>query len=75
MGKFVVQERDRSTSGTAEYLVLNVEDRSRPVASFRERADAQAHADKLNAGPLDWDEQEQWQEDDDWGPDDDAGSA
>lgn len=75
MGKFVVTERDRNVSGTAEYLVVNVEDKRRPVASFATREEADAHAEKLNAGPLDWDEQEQWQDDDDWDDDDDADSA
>lgn len=74
MGKFVVQERDRNLTATPEYLVVNTEDKRRSVASFATREDAQAHADKLNEGPLDWDEQEQWQ-DDDWDDPDDAGSA
>lgn len=73
MAKFVVQERDRNTTGSPEYLVVNLEDKERPVATFGERAAAEAHAEKLNAGPLDWDEQEQWQ-DDGW-DDDDTGSA
>lgn len=68
MARFVVQERTR-TSGAPEYLVVDSEDRSRPVASFPDRPAAQAHAERLEAGPLDWDEQEQWQDewDDDWG--------
>lgn len=70
MGKFVVQERDRNVTGTPEYLVVNVEDKGRPVASFADRPAAEAHAEKLNAGPLDWDEQEEWQ-DDGWDDEDD----
>jgi hypothetical protein len=70
VAKFVVQERDRTTTGTPEYLVLNLEDRKRPVASFGTREEAETHAGKLNAGPLDWEEQEQWQDEDDWDDDD-----
>jgi hypothetical protein len=40
------------------------DDEYRSVASFADRESAQAHADRLNAGPLDWDEQEAWK--DDW---------
>lgn len=70
MEKFVVEERARIGRGDPEYLVVNLEDRRRPVASFDQREEAQVHAEKLNAGPLDWEEQEQWQDewdDDDWG--------
>lgn len=62
VSKFVVEERGRSGLARSEYLVVNVEDQRRPVASFDDRDAAEAHADKLNAGPLDWDEQEQWQD-------------
>ena len=70
MEKFVVQERGRTGSGTPEFLVVNLEDRSRPVASFAQRDAAEAHAEKLNAGPLDWDEQEQWK--DEWDEEDEG---
>lgn len=68
--RFVVRERARTGSAANEYLVVDTRDRSRPVASFASRDDAEAHADRLEAGPLDWDEQEQWKDDDDddgWG--------
>lgn len=73
--KFVVQQRDRNISGEAEYLVVNLEDKARPVANFATREEADAHAEKLNAGPLDWDEQEEWQDEDDWDDDQDGDSA
>lgn len=56
--------------GRAEFLVVDTEDRHRPVAEFAERRAAEEHAARLNRGPLDWDEQEAWQDDwddDDWG--------
>lgn len=70
MARFVVQQREK-VSGRPRYLVVDTEDRSRPVASFDDREAAQAHADRVNAGPFDWDEQEAWQ--DEW--DDDRGAA
>ncbi len=73
-GTFEVRAGD-DLRGRAEWLVVNTADRSRPVAEFADRADAEAHAERLNAGPLDWDEQEAWQDewdDDDWGWDDDG---
>jgi hypothetical protein len=69
VANFVVQERSRTGSAASEFLVVNPDDQHRPVASFPDRAAADAHAAKLNAGPLDWDEQEAWQdpdEDDGW---------
>ena len=67
--RFVVSERDPSSGAAATYLVLDSNDRSRPVASFASRAEAEAHAAKLEAGPLDWDEQAAWQDPwrDEWG--------
>ena len=62
MARFVVRERTKTLREVPEYLVIDTEDRERPVASFDARDAAQAHADKLNAGPLDWDEQEAWQD-------------
>lgn len=61
--KFHVVVQDRGGQHPV-YLVCNREDRDRPVAQFDDLAAAEAHADRLNAGPLDWDEQEAWQ--DDW---------
>lgn len=69
MAEFIVQERNRTGSGDTEYLVVNVDDQSRPVASFTDRAAAEAHVTKLSSGPLDWDDQEAWK--DDWKEDDD----
>jgi hypothetical protein len=70
VSKFVVQEREEPGTGRREFLVVNREDQWRPVASFDDRQEAQAHAERLNAGPLDWDEQEEaWK--DDWDRDDD----
>ncbi len=68
MARFVVQERTQTGTGTPEYLVVNLDDESRPVASFRDRAAAEAHVEKLSHGPLDWDEQEEWK--DDWDDED-----
>lgn len=62
MARFVTRQRDRVGTGATEHLVVDLEDRERPVASFPDRAAAEAHAERLNAGPLDWDEQEQWKD-------------
>lgn len=67
MTRFIVRDRVASGSADAEYVVADTQDRSRPVAEFADRGAAQAHADKLNAGPLDWDQQDAWNEDDHWG--------
>lgn len=67
MGRFQVRQREQIGSGEAEFVVEDTQDRNRPVAEFRDRESAQTHAEKLDAGPLDWDEQEAWQ--DDWDDD------
>ena len=67
--KFVVRDRSEDVRGRSRFLVVNTEDDDRPVAEFEQREAAEEHAEKLNQGPLDWDEQEQWQdewEDDEW---------
>lgn len=68
-GKFVVRRRSDDVRGSGDFLVVNVEDAGRPVAEFSDEDAARAHADKLNQGPLDLDEQEAWKDDwdDDWG--------
>lgn len=70
MGRFQVRQRTRTGSAEVEYVVEDTEDRQRPVAEFTDRGEAEAHAQKLNAGPLDWDEQEAWK--DEWDDEDDA---
>ena len=60
--RFIVSERDPATGAASVYLVLDSRDRHRPVARFASRADAEAHAARLEAGPLDWDEQAAWQD-------------
>jgi hypothetical protein len=70
VGRFQVRQRTRTGSDDVEYVVEDSEDRHRPVAEFADRGQADAHAEKLNAGPLDWDEQEAWQ--DEWDEEDDA---
>ncbi len=69
MAKFKVVETEHVGTARRRFAVVNEEDRNRPVAHFDQREEAEAHADKLNQGPLDWDEQEQWQDEweDDWG--------
>lgn len=68
MARFVVQERSRTGAGSPEFLVVNLDDQGRPVASFDDRASAEAHVEKLSAGPLDWEEQEAWK--DEWDDED-----
>ena len=73
MARFTVTERSKTGRAATEYLVVDSEDDDRPVAEFDDRQAAQQHADRLNQGPLDWDEQEAWQDewddDDSWGND------
>lgn len=64
MTRFIVRERERAVSGNPQFLVVDTEDDHRPVAEFGERDPAQAHADRLNQGPFDWDEQDAWK--DEW---------
>lgn len=68
MPRFEVRQRDRTGSDRTEFLVVDNDDGSRPVASFDDRAAAEAHAERLAEGPFDWDEQDAWN-DDDWGDD------
>ena len=70
MGRFQVRQREKTGSAEVEYVVEDTDDERRPVAEFPDRAAAEAHAEKLNAGPLDWDEQEAWK--DDWEDEDEA---
>lgn len=68
MARFQVVDREDPISGGVKYAVIDTDNKDLPVATFDDRGDAQAHADKLEQGPLDWDEQEAWQDDDDdWG--------
>lgn len=66
MARFEVRERSKTGRGAIQYVVVNTDDRERPVAEFDDRSAAAAHAERLNQGPLDWDEQDAWQDDDDW---------
>ncbi len=69
MARFEVREGEHPVSGRPRYAVVDTHHDDLPVARFDSRQDAQAHVDKLEQGPLDWDEQEAWKDDwdDDWG--------
>lgn len=69
MARFVVRQRERAVSGVAQFLVVDAEDEHRPIAEFDDREAAEAHAARLEKGPLDWDEQDAW--DDGWDDDQD----
>lgn len=73
MARFVVRERERAVSGRAQFLVVDTEDEGRPIAEFDDRESAEAHAERVNAGPFDWDEQEAWK--DEWEDDGERGSG
>lgn len=75
MARFVVTEGETPTDAKPRYAVVDTDNKDLPVAHFDNREDASAHADKLNEGPLDWDEQEAWQDDDDWGDDENDGGG
>ncbi len=66
MARFKVVERERIRDAKPQYAVVDSENRDMPVAHFSSRREAEAHVEKLESGPFDWDEQEAWQ-DDDWG--------
>ncbi len=63
MARFEIREREE-ISGRIRYAVVDTEWRDLPVANFSSREDAEAHADRLNHGPLDLEEQEAWK--DEW---------
>ena len=48
--------------GQPRFAVVDTAAREFQVAHFAERADAEAHAARLEQGPFDWDEQERWQD-------------
>lgn len=64
MARFQVVTGEHPADARPEYVVVDTENRDLPVAHFDDRDDADEHADKLNHGPLDWDEQEAWK--DEW---------
>lgn len=69
MARFEVQQINpkRYDPRDATYEVVDTRD-GNAVASFTDRAAAQAHADRINQGPFDLDQQDrQREEDDDWG--------
>ena len=66
MTRFVVEQGEHPVTTAPRFRVIDTTE-DLIVATFTTREAAQEHADKLNAGPLDLDEQEEWQEDDDWG--------
>lgn len=70
MARFELVHDERPLTGRKVILVVDREDDSRPVARFTELDEATAHAARLNAGPLDWDEQEAWK--DEWDDDQQA---
>ncbi len=69
MPRFEVREAEHPVDAKPRFAVVDTHNRDLPVANFASRDDAEAHAEKLEQGPLDWDEQEQWEDewDDDWG--------
>ncbi|MFA9432808.1 hypothetical protein [Egicoccus sp. AB-alg2] len=69
MARFEVQQINpkRYDPRSATYEVVDTRD-GHAVASFRDRADAQTHADRLNEGPFDLDDQDRRRrQEDDWG--------
>ena len=69
MARFEVQQINpkRYDPRDVSYEVVDTED-GKAVASFDDRAAAQAHADRLNEGPFDLDAQDRAEKEaDDWG--------
>jgi hypothetical protein len=65
VARFKVVEREKFR-GDVRYVVVDTRSEELPVAHFDRREDAEAHARKLEEGPLDLEEQKEWQEED-WG--------
>lgn len=72
MARFEVIRGEKPVSGDARYAVVDTANDDLPVAHFDDEAAARQHAQKLEAGPLDWEEQEAWQ--DEWEDDEDESS-
>jgi hypothetical protein len=70
-GRWRVQHHE-TRRGASRWRVHDQEDAGRPVAEFADEAAAVAHAERLAAGPFDWDEQENWQDDEDDEDEDDS---
>ncbi|MGH3442280.1 MAG: hypothetical protein ACRDUY_09610 [Nitriliruptorales bacterium] len=68
MARFRVREDEHPGNARTMYTVVDTQEDDLPVARFDQRHAAEVHAAKLNAGPLDWDEQEAWK--DEWADDD-----
>lgn len=69
MARFQVRLGEHPGDSRPQFAVVDTR-HDLPVARFASRDEAQAHADKLEQGPLDWDDQEAWKDDwddDDWG--------
>ena len=58
--RFRVVEQE-GVRGQPRFAVVDSNARDLQVAHFDARADAEAHAQRLEQGPFDWDEQERWQ--------------
>jgi hypothetical protein len=75
VARFVVKPASGVLFGIRNgWAVVDVTDRDHEVNRYVDRADAEARAAELNAGPVDLDAQEAWQpeeeDDEPWGPDD-----
>lgn len=70
MARFEVKQINpkRYDPRATTYEVVDTQDGT-PVASFPDRDEARAHAERLNAGPFDLDEQDRQRReaDEDWG--------
>lgn len=76
MARFQVREGEHPGDASPQYAVVDTANDDLPVARFASRDDARAHAQKLEQGPLDWDEQDAWKDDwkDDWDDDEPDGA-
>lgn len=65
--RFQIRKDEHVADARNVYTVIDTEADDLPVARFDQRDAAESHAAKLNAGPLDWDEQDAWK--DEWDDD------
>ncbi len=68
MRRFKVVEGEHVADGKPKFAVVDTHWKDLPVAHFSNRQDAEAHIEKLESGPLAWEDQEAWQ--DEWDDED-----
>lgn len=66
MGRYEVVEGEHAVDAKPRWGVRDTR-HDLIVANFSTREEAESHAERLEQGPFDLDEQDAWEKDDDWG--------